>query len=72
MSNPFAIRKLGVPRVPSPLNLKEAGGHFVDDKEGVLYDIEVSDASAESASTTLRILEKAGPRELLFFAPRRV
>lgn len=72
MSNPFAIRKLGVPRVPSPLNLKEAGGHFVDDKEGVLYDIEVSDESAESASATLRILEKAGPRELLFFAPRRV
>ena len=72
MSNPFAIRKLGVPRVPSPLNLLEAGGHFVKDGESVLYDIEMSDLGDASTPSTPRLLEKAGPRELLFFAPRRV
>lgn len=72
MSNPFAIRKLGVPRVPSPLNLLEAGGHFVEDAEGVLYDIEVNGLNHENAPSTRHVLEKAGPRELLFFAPRRV
>src|SRR6187402_3418533 len=70
MESPFAIRKLGTPRVPSPLI--ESGGHFVKDGEGVLYDIEVSDPSETITRSIPRMLEKAGPREQLFFAPRRV
>lgn len=73
MGNPFEIRKLGPPRVPSPLNLGEAGGHFVKDGEGVLFDIEVSDPSGlAELGAHPRMLEKAGPREYLYFAPRRV
>lgn len=75
MQNPFAIRRLGPARVPSPLNLSGApdqnGAHWVQDDEAVLYDIEVPHAS-EPSSGTPRTLEKAGPREFLFFAPRRV
>ena len=70
MESPFAIRKLGTPRVPSPL--LESGAHFLKDGEGVLYDIEVSDPSETITRSIPRMLEKAGPREQLFFAPRRV
>ena len=76
MTNPFEIRKLGPARVPSPLKLGTASGssdaNYVKDSEGVLYDIEVEDSTHATSLPIPRTLEKAGPRELLFFAPRRV
>src|SRR5688500_12737137 len=72
MSNPYTIRKLGEPRVPAPLKLLEAGEHVVRDAERVAYHLELNEPTDGNTHQTPRVLEKAGPRELLFFAPRRV
>jgi 6-phosphofructokinase 1 len=71
MSSSFEIRKLGPARVPSPLNLGGAASYVKDD-EAVLYDIEVEHMNDMGSLPPPRTLEKAGPREMLFFAPRRV
>ncbi len=76
MASPFEIRRLGPARVPSPLLLKkEATGaaiRFANDEERVLYDIDITRPDMALASAELGELEKAGPRDALFFAPGRV
>ncbi|HVY32074.1 MAG TPA: ATP-dependent 6-phosphofructokinase [Polyangiaceae bacterium] len=76
----FEIATLGPAKVPSPLRLKTAAGddepshpvNYVCDDERVLYKIELDRAGQSLASSELGELEKAGPREKLFFAPGRV
>ncbi|HSC88900.1 MAG TPA: ATP-dependent 6-phosphofructokinase [Polyangiaceae bacterium] len=76
MSSPFEIRSLGQARVPSPLLLKREGStaaiRFANDAERVLYDIESTEPGTTIDAAARGELEKAGPRENLFFAPGRV
>jgi 6-phosphofructokinase 1 len=76
MSNPFAIQRLGEGRVPSPVKLppapSEARPAFVNDQEHILCDIDCLGADDPAPIQGRGFLEKAGPREVLFFAPGRV
>jgi 6-phosphofructokinase 1 len=69
----FTIRRLGEAHVPSPLGLSNEFGDFianyVGDDELVRYRIDVS-ATAEAHPTEL--LEKAGPRQHIYFDPAKV
>jgi 6-phosphofructokinase 1 len=77
----FDIATLGPAKVPSPLRLSTAAGdgessvqhvNYVCDDDRVLYRIELEHPGQNLASSELGELEKAGPREKLFFAPGRV
>ena len=81
MTVSFAIQTLGEAKVPSPLRLRTASStgepslqpvNYVQDAEHVLYDIDTVGAGQTVSTTDLGELEKAGPREKLFFAPGRV
>jgi len=76
MTNPFAIRRLGPSRIPSPVKLPpaptEAHPAFVSEQEFILLDIDSHGIDDPSPTAERGILEKAGPRENLFFAPGRV
>jgi 6-phosphofructokinase 1 len=78
MSGQFDIARLGPAKVPSPLRLRSSDDdgsahpiNYVRDDELVLYRIELDGAAQTLSSTQLGELEKAGPRERLFFAPDR-
>lgn len=76
MGSPFEIRRLGPAKIPSPLRLTRGSGdnliHFASDEERVLYDIDIASPDQTLSSAELGELEKAGPREFLFFPPGRV
>ncbi len=68
----LAVRTLGEPRFPSPLDLPavspEATGSFVPEGTRVRHRIDV-DPGGEPAGEPV-LLEKAGPRARIFFDPR--
>ena len=70
----FTIRRLGETHVPSPLRLSNELGDFianyVGDEEFVQYRIDV-DADAEPLKPA-EVLEKAGPRQVIYFDPAKV
>lgn len=76
MGSPFEIRRLGPAKIPSPLRLTRGSGdnliHFASDEERVLYDIDIASPDQTLSSAELGELEKAGPREFLFFPPGRM
>ncbi|MEM5946930.1 ATP-dependent 6-phosphofructokinase [Spirochaetia bacterium 38H-sp] len=72
----FKIDNLGKPSITSPIELSTVIGdsivNYVPDNEGILYSI---DANTDSTSVELNpdtILEKAGPRQKIFFDPKHV
>ena len=72
----FTIPTLGKATVQSPISLSKQQGdclaNYVQDDEYVRYDIETS-ADATPADFELRgLLEKAGPREKIYFDPATV
>ncbi|RKY24423.1 MAG: ATP-dependent 6-phosphofructokinase, partial [Planctomycetota bacterium] len=72
----FTITTLGSRTVHSPMLLSRKRGdymaNYVDDDQCVLYDIETSvDAPARSFQRS-ELLEKAGPREKIYFDPADV
>jgi 6-phosphofructokinase 1 len=81
MASLFDIARLGAAKVPSPLRLRTVAGegddsaqpvNYVRDDERVLYRIELDGPPQSISSSELGELEKAGPRQKLFFAPGRV
>jgi 6-phosphofructokinase 1 len=72
----FSIRRLGEPRIKSPIQLSDnvADGlaDFVQDDQRVIYGIEVSAAHAAESVGSRGLLEKAGPRKHIFFDPSKV
>lgn len=72
----FSIPSLGPTKVTSPLQLSTHGedGHanFVFPDHRVAHDIETTTAFADSAIENMGLLEKAGPREHIYFDPSKV
>ena len=68
----FRIPRLGDPEVASPIHLSKRfddfQANYVTDDQLVLYDVEGDTSQLESISSR-GILEKAGPRELIFYRP---
>ena len=72
----FTVPTLGEAKIESPVTYSRVQGdliaNYVRDDEHVLYDIE-ADASKECKSYTReQLMEKAGPRERIFFSPSHV
>lgn len=67
----FIIPKIGECKIENPLKKaysnKEQSGFFVDDRESIYFNIYHTEGKKSSQPTFL--LEKAGPREKIFFAP---
>lgn len=72
----FVAKKLGAATIPSPVQLSRDLGDFranyVRDEEKVLYQVELSSERPVIHSEDTPLLEKAGPRELLYFDPKKV
>ncbi|MFN8210852.1 MAG: ATP-dependent 6-phosphofructokinase [Bacteroidales bacterium] len=72
----FQVKTLGTPRVKSPL-IQAARNYsplykFIEDKERILYDISIENyTKCLNESATPLSLEKAGPRENIFFEPAK-
>ncbi|MCK4578670.1 MAG: ATP-dependent 6-phosphofructokinase [Candidatus Marinimicrobia bacterium] len=66
----FSIKKMGDARYPSPL----ANVNFVGDNKKILYNIDYSSAVTrdERTEANLTVMELAGPRERLYYDPRKV
>ncbi|HPS43293.1 MAG TPA: 6-phosphofructokinase, partial [Treponemataceae bacterium] len=79
MSNPqydFTIPSLGPCKVNSPIQLSNVEGDFianyVTDDEFIRYHIDATLDEVIGPSTRAQLLEKAGPREKIFFNPSHV
>jgi 6-phosphofructokinase 1 len=72
----FSIQRLGDNAVPSPIKLSKHLGdslaNYVGDDERVLYDIDFTLDTVSEALPPRGLLERAGPRDQLFFDPAEV
>ncbi|SDE48765.1 6-phosphofructokinase [Pricia antarctica] len=73
--NTFDIVSLGNASIPSPIHLSKTAGEkifsFVEDSDRMLMDVSLADFnSCIRNNTQPNCLEKAGPREALFFDPK--
>lgn len=68
----FSIDKIGEPETQSPISLSKKKGdgiaNYVTDDEYILYNLE-HNSSHEDDDKQKGIIEKAGPREKIFFNP---
>src|SRR5512137_2081079 len=71
----FTIQALGGATVVSPVALSRIQGdhidNYVNDDERVIYDVDVLPGEEKTVKER-GLIEKAGPRERLFFAPSAV
>lgn len=77
LSSPnFSPTRLGTARFDSPIKLSRilGDGHsnYVSDHEKILFEIELTESRPTLHSDEVAKLEKAGPREKLYFDPTRV
>ncbi len=72
----FTIASIGKCSIPSPIKLSKAEGdyiaNYVGDNERVIYDIELEEQPVTRTYQTSDLLEKAGPREMIYFDPLKV
>ena len=72
----FSIKNLGPCKVDSPIKLSRQFGdslaNYVSDDELILYDLDVRAGDARTTYRREELLEKAGPREKIFFNPGHV
>ena len=75
MSQDFSISTLGTPKIPSPIPYSHVPGddlaNYVSERERVLYDVDIPDPGA-AAEVEKGLLEKAGPRQQIYFSPGHV
>ena len=71
----FTIEKIGIPEIISPIKLSKKDGDFianyVSDEDGVMFNIEKNMSDSQMPRTS-QWLEKAGPREKIFYNPAHV
>lgn len=72
----FTISDLGARKVPSPIKLSKIHGDFVanyvTDDDFIRYTIDAKEGESSGPYKKSQLLEKAGPRENLFFSPKQV
>ena len=72
----FTVPTLGEPKIESPVTYSRVQGdliaNYVRDSEHILFDIEADDESGAKEYAPHQILQKAGPRERIFFSPSHV
>ncbi|TVQ29477.1 MAG: ATP-dependent 6-phosphofructokinase [Spirochaetaceae bacterium] len=72
----FHVRTLGNPSVPSPITYSRVVGdqiaNYVQDDEHILYDIEATADHDAKSYRANELLQKAGPREKIYFKPSHV
>ena len=71
----FSISVLGEPTIQiSAISEKRDVWHtsYVDDDQYILYDIAVSNGKSEVSVDRSNLIEKAGPREKIYFKPAKV
>lgn len=76
----FSIESLGPCKIPSPIHLStrmnDLVANYVDDNEKIIYNIDQNfEANGKTLNTAFvreQLLEKAGPREKLYFDPKKV
>ena len=72
----FSISTLGECKVQSPIQLSTKPGDFianyVTDNEFIRYRVDCSKGEEEESLSNANLLEKAGPREKIFFNPSHV
>ena len=71
----FKIQSIGLPTVKSPLGLSKTKGdklfNFIEDDDKVLYDVSLKNYKACNEKNIIPLsLEKAGPRENIYFDPK--
>jgi 6-phosphofructokinase 1 len=71
----FTIQTIGPAKIPSPLSLSHVIGdslaNYVGDDEHIIYDVNVV-PGVEAALKERGLLERAGPREKIYFDPSKV
>jgi 6-phosphofructokinase 1 len=72
----FTIKTLGEPTIDSPVRLsRRSGDHIVnytDDSERIVYDIATRSHARSLSFEESELVEKAGPREKIYFDPADV
>jgi 6-phosphofructokinase 1 len=72
----FSVPCLGTAKVTSPINYSNADGDqiasFVDDSDRVIFDVDAPPAGGSRTYEPANCLEKAGPRQKIYFAPGHV
>ena len=78
MSGPynFKVNVLGDAKIPSPIKMSKIYGdslaNYVRDDEYILYDIDTRPDEPGKSFARENLLEKAGPREFIYFNPGHV
>jgi 6-phosphofructokinase 1 len=72
----FTVRRLGAAELKSPLHLSKRlddfQANYVLDEQKIVYAVEVEQAASTAPIGQQGLLEKAGPRERVFFDPEAV
>ncbi len=72
----FKIKSLGERKIRSPIALSTELGdriaNYVKDDEYVIYDVEARPGDPRKSYRPEELLEKAGPREMIYFSPGHV
>ena len=72
----FTVPTLGEAKVESPITYSTVAGdriaNYVRDEECVLYDIEADPEKAAKPYARAQLLQKAGPRQRIYFSPSHV
>ncbi len=69
----FSVSELGVPKIMSPISYSITQGdciaNYVHDDEGIIFDIDSYADDEPNINRSVGILQKAGPREKIYFNP---
>ena len=76
----FSIETLGPCKIPSPLHLStrlnDFVANYVEDNDKIIYDIDLhvegDKDSLQSSFNRRHLVEKAGPRQMIYFDPKKV
>lgn len=76
MTYDFSIRNLGEPKIQSPIAYSQVHGdalaNYVRDDDRVIYNVDVYEHPSERRYEWNELLEKAGPRQKIYFSPGHV
>ncbi len=72
----FTVETLGPCKIPSPIKLSTKHGdsvaNYVTDKEFVRYQLDVEEGGPVAPDDKSNLIQKAGPREYIYFNPAHV